>query len=482
MSLASKETKQLTINPLIFREYDIRGVASVDLSDAFAKTLGLAYAKYLTRKLAVEKSTKLTVAVGKDCRLSSDRYEKALIEGLCLGGLNVTRLGLCPTPVTYFSLFHLDLDGAIMITASHNPPNQNGFKICVGQQSIYGNQIQELKTLMESNPEPAREKGSISDFDIISAYSVYHKSQFSALKGKKIVIDCGNGMASVIASKLLKSFGVKVIELFCELDGTFPNHVPDPTVIDNITSLTKAVKENHADFGVGFDGDADRIGVVDENGRLIPGDELMVIFSREVLSANPGSTIVSEVKSSSRLFEDIKNRGGTPLMSKVGHSLIKAKMKETGALLGGELSGHVCFADRYFGFDDAIYATLRLLEISNKTSGPLSSLLNNLPASFSTPELRLPFKDDIKFKLVEKVKLILLNNPYLDKFKFTDIDGLRIDFEDGWGLIRASNTQPVLTFRFEAQSKNRLSEIKLIFENATNEACKQIEQPLPRFN
>jgi phosphomannomutase/phosphoglucomutase len=468
------EAKKFQINSLVFREYDIRGIASVDLSGAFAKSLGLAYAQYIRKNNPVAGRSKLTVAVGKDCRLSSDGYEEALVEGLLSGGLDVIRLGLCPTPLTYFSLFHLDLDGGIMVTASHNPPNHNGFKVCVGRESIFGNQIQELRSLMEKGSVSVQPNGSLSNFDIIKAYIDYQKKQFSHLMGKKIVIDCGNGMASVVASKLFRSLGVEVLELYCELDGTFPNHIPDPTVASNLVDLIKAVKESHADFGVGFDGDADRIGVVDENGRLLSGDELMVIFSRVILAENPGSTIISEVKSSFRLFDDIREKGGLPLMWKVGHSHLKAKIKETGALLGGELSGHVCFADRYFGFDDAIYAALRLLEIALRNPEPLSSFLKDLPVSFSTPELRLPFEDNLKFQLVDNVKSVLLNNSSLDNSHVTDIDGIRIDFGDGWGLIRASNTQPVLTFRFEASSKNRLSEIKSIFESAANDACQKM--------
>jgi len=468
------ETNKLQINPSIFREYDIRGIASVDLSSAFAESLGLAYAQLLRKKKAATGRDKLTIGVGKDCRLSSNNYEVALVNGLLKGGLDVVRLGLCPTPLTYFSLFCLDLDGAIMVTASHNPPNHNGFKICIGREAIYGDQIQKLRSIMENGADSTMQRGSVSDFNIISAYLEYQKKQFSSLKGQKIVIDCGNGMASIVASKLFRSLGVEVLELYCVLDGTFPNHIPDPTSSSNLLDLIKAVKESQADFGIGFDGDADRIGVVDENGRLLAGDELMVIFSRTLLDENPGSMIISEVKSSFRLFDDIKKRGGRCLMWKVGHSLLKAKMKKTGALLGGELSGHICFADRYFGYDDAIYATLRLLEITSKTQGSLSSLLGGLPSTCSTPELRVPFEDKLKFKLVDKVKSILINDSTLNKTQMTDIDGIRIDFGDGWGLIRASNTQPVLTFRFEALTEKRLSEIKLIFESTVNDICLQM--------
>jgi phosphomannomutase/phosphoglucomutase len=279
----------LTINSSIFREYDIRGVAFLDLSNVFAEKLGLAYAQLIKGSKPTAGRNKLTIAVGRDCRLSSDSFENALVNGLLNGGIDVIRIGLCPTPLTYFSIYHLNLDGAIMVTASHNPPEHNGFKICVGTEAIYGDQIQQLHLIMERDLEPAFKKGSLSDHDIISDYLSYQINQFSSLKGKKIVIDCGNGMASmIVASKLFRSLGVEVLDIFCELDGTFPNHATDPTVESNMQDLIRTVKENQADFGIGFDGDADRIGVVDENGKLLSGDELMIIFSRSLLKDNPG--------------------------------------------------------------------------------------------------------------------------------------------------------------------------------------------------
>ena len=464
------------VNPLVFREYDIRGVATIDLSDKFAEDLGFAYAMLIKGNKPAAARDKLTIAVGKDCRLTSDAYERSLVNGLLKGGLNVIRLGFCPTPLTYFSTFHFDLDGAIMVTASHNPPDHNGFKICVGKDSIFGDEIQRLSRIMESENknEDSFLKGCIFEVDIVSAYLNFQKRQFSSFKGKKIVIDCGNGMASImVASKLFSSLGVEVLELFCEMDGTFPNHVPDPSDDRNLVDLIRTVKETHADFGIGFDGDADRIGVVDENGRLIPGDELLIIYSRSLLKTNPKAMIVSEVKSSSRLFDDIAKHGGKSIMWKVGHSHLKAKMKEVNAMLGGELSGHICFFDRYFGFDDAIYAALRLIEISIQEKGTLSSQLNDLPLIYNTPELRIKIEDSLKFKFVAMVKDILLKDPDLYPYHFTEIDGLRIDFGDGWGLIRASNTQSVITIRFEAITKKRLIEIENLFENAINSICKE---------
>ena len=364
-----------------------------------------------------------------------------------------------------------------MVTASHNPPEHNGFKVCVGRDSIYGTQIQQLRGVMEKNPQPSPNQGSVSDFEIIPEYIDFQEKHFKTLKGKKIVIDSGNGTAGAVAPNLLRNLGVEVIELYSELDGRFPNHLPDPTAAKNLVDLIASVSKNRADFGVGFDGDADRIGVVDEKGRIVPGDELMVIFARAILTKNPGGTIISEVKSSSRLIDDIREKGGIPIMWKVGHSLIKAKMKDTSAMFAGELSGHLFFADRYYGFDDAIYAALRLLEITLKSEGPLSSLTLDLTRTFSTPEMRIAFKDTFKFQLVEKVKSLLLENPLLSKSKISEIDGIRVDFADGWGLLRASNTQPAVSIRFEAVSEKRLSVIQQIFEEAIGDACMALGQP-----
>lgn len=460
---------KLKINPSIFREYDIRGIAERDLSAEFAEQLGLAYASYIQGRKPVAGRSNLTVAVGRDCRLTGESYAEALIKGMRAGGLDVIRLGVCPTPLTYFSVFHLDLDGAIMVTGSHNPADYNGFKTCVGRDTIHGHQIQELRAIMEKGPEPRGKEGKISDFAVIPAYIDHLVKNARGLKKKKIVIDSGNGTASTVAPELFERLGADVIPLFCELDGRFPNHHPDPTVVANLKDLIAAVKREKADFGVAFDGDSDRIGLVDENGRVLFGDEIMVLFSRDVLRALPGSTIISEVKSSHRLYNDIAARGGKPIMWKTGHSLIKSKMKETKAALAGEMSGHIFFADRYFGFDDAIYAALRVYEIASGASGPVSSLTSDLPPSVSTPEIRVDCEEEKKFKLVEETKKRLAPGR-----KITDIDGVRVDFGDGWGLVRASNTQPVLVLRFEAPSQARLDEIRGIVEGALHEAATAI--------
>jgi phosphomannomutase/phosphoglucomutase len=462
----------LQIRPSIFREYDIRGIAGRDLTPEFAECLGQAYSMFIAGRKPVAGRKNLTVSVGRDCRLTSDSYAEALIRGLRKGGLDVIRLETCPTPLTYFSIFNLDLDGGIMVTGSHNPSDYNGFKTCVGKDTIHGHQIQEFRVLMEKIAKEgfkaSAKEGSLTDFAVIPAYTDYLVKNAKGLKPKKIVIDAGNGTASTVAPALFRKLGAQITELYCELDGRFPNHHPDPTVPANLKDLVAAVKKEKADFGIAFDGDSDRIGLVDENGRIIFGDELMVLFSRDILRDIKGATIISEVKSSHKLYNDIAAKGGNPIMWKTGHSLIKSKMKETKAALAGEMSGHIFFADRYFGFDDAIYAAVRVYEIASKATGPLSSLLADLPHTVSTPEIRVDCEEEKKFKLVEETKR------RLTQYKSTDIDGVRVDFGDAWGLVRASNTQPVLVLRFEAPNDTRLNEVRSIVEHALKEAAQTI--------
>jgi phosphomannomutase/phosphoglucomutase len=467
----------LKITPSIFREYDIRGIAGRDLSPEFAECLGKAYAMYIAKRPPVAGRNRLTVSVGRDCRLSSDSYADALIAGMRKGGLDVVDLGVCPTPLTYFSIFLLDLDGGIMVTGSHNPGDYNGFKTCVGRDTLHGHQIQEMRALMEKvaagqGPKPSSE-GSLSHKPIIPLYIDHLVKIARPLKRKKVVLDAGNGTAATVAPELFKRLGADVIPLYCELDGNFPHHHPDPTVPDNLKDLVKAVRDNKADFGIGYDGDSDRIGLVDETGRIIFGDELMVMFSRDVLKEHPGATIISEVKSSHKLYNDIAARGGKPIMWKTGHSLIKSKMKETKAALAGEMSGHIFFADRYFGFDDAIYASLRVYEIASAHNGPLSETISDLPKTVSTPEIRVDCEEEKKFALVEETKKRLVAG----KHKINDIDGVRVDFGDSWGLVRASNTQPVLVLRFEAPTESRMNEARKIVETALHEAAKAIGHP-----
>ena len=437
----------------IYREYDIRGVVGGELTFPLAEQIGKAFGTYLRR----EGGSRLVL--GRDVRLTSEGLRDSLMKGLLSTGTDVIDVGECTSPILYFSLFKLPVDGGVMITGSHNPAEFNGFKLCVGRETIYGEKIQEIRRMVERR-DYRTGKGRVSLSSIVPEY-VRHlaKTCFfsppSERKSLKVVLDCGNGAAALAAPKLFKQLGLDLIELYCTPDGRFPNHHPDPTVLNNLTDLTASVRGNGADVGIAFDGDADRIGVVDENGEIIFGDRLMLLFAREILKAHPGATFISEVKASQILYSEISRLGGKPIMWKTGHSLIKAKMKETGALLAGEMSGHLFFADRYFGFDDAIYAAGRLIEVLQKSDRPLSALLSDLPVSYSTPEIRVSCTDDKKFTVVERCKRILSQ-----KHKIIDVDGVRVLFDDGWGLIRASNTQPALVMRFEAGSERRLDEIR----------------------
>ena len=442
----------ISVNPVIFREYDIRGIVGRDLTETVVEHLGRAYGTYI-RRLGLR-----DVVVGRDGRLSSKGFQEAITRGILSTGCNVTDIGLCPTPVLYFSIFHLDKEGGIAVTGSHNPKNYNGFKICAGKETIYGRQIQELRTLIE-NEDYEKGSGRIDSYDIIPDYLNFLKENIKASGPLKVVIDAGNGVTGITAPRILKEIGCEVFSLYCEVDGNFPHHIADPTVIENLKDLIGKVKEVKADVGFAYDGDGDRLGVVDENGEILWGDQLLMIFSRDILKKNPGAKIIGEVKCSQLLFDDIKKHGGQPIMWKVGHSLIKNKLKEENALLAGEMSGHIFFKDRYFGFDDAVYACLRLVEILTQGGQRLSEILADVPKVYSTPEIRTECPEEIKFKVVERAK------EYFGKqYNCVTIDGVRIIFDDGWALIRASNTQPALVLRFEARSKERLEEIKGMIE------------------
>jgi phosphomannomutase/phosphoglucomutase len=452
----------------LFREYDLRGIVGKELTEPIAEQLGRAYCTYVK-----DRGVK-TIALGRDGRLSSPGLFDALVKGLLAGGLNVIDVGICPSPLVYFSLFQLPVDGGIMITGSHNAAEYNGFKICVGKEAIHGEAIQELRRVMEAGVFTSG-RGTRSAHPIIPDYLAYIKKSFSGVDARHlhVVIDSGNGAASLVAKDALHLLGCRVTGLHCELDGRFPNHHPDPTVLENLNDLVAAVTRHKADVGIGYDGDADRIGAIDEQGQVLWGDRLMVVYSRDILSAKPGSTIISEVKASQCLYDDIAKRGGRPIMWKTGHSLIKAKMKSEQAVLAGEMSGHMFFADRYFGYDDAIYASCRLVEILAKTGKPLSSLVADLPQTAVTPEIRVDTSDAIKFELVKRVQERLAGcvrsrepiGPGKDIVReVVTIDGVRAVFHDGWGLIRASNTQPALVLRFEAASADRLTAIRAAVE------------------
>ena len=446
------------MNPAVFREYDIRGIAEKDFTADFVVTLGQAYGTYARAR------GKKRVAVGRDCRLTSDSYAAALRQGLRSTGVDVVDIGTCPTPLLYFALHHYDLDGGIQVTGSHNPSDYNGFKICIGKITIHGEEIQELRKLIEQGTFTTGQ-GQEQSAPVIPPYQEFVIKQFGRLERKiNVVIDAGNSTAGPVAPRIFRELGCQVTELFCELDGRFPNHHPDPTVPENLQHLIAAVKQTGAEVGVAYDGDADRLGLVDRHGHIIWGDEMLVLFARDILQQSPGATVVSEVKCSQRLFDDIARHGGTPVMWKAGHSLLKAKMRETGALLGGEMSGHIFFADRYFGYDDAIYASCRVMEILAKKKKEVTELLADLPTSFTTPEIRVDCPDDIKFRLAEKVC-----EHFRGKYDVVDIDGVRVKFPDGWGLVRASNTQPVLVLRFEAITQERLTEYRTMMESVVEE-------------
>lgn len=440
------------INPQIFREYDIRGVVGEDLNEEIIERIGKAYGTYV-RKLGKKK-----VSLGRDCRLSSPAFAKAISDGITSTGVNVIDIGMVTTPMVYFSLFNLDVDGGVMITASHNPSEYNGVKLCVGKEALFGEEIQNIRRIAERS-DFAKGAGSVETKSIMDKYLNFLRENVQINPRIRVAIDCGNGMTGIVAPGILKEFGCEVTELYITPDGTFPNHHPDPIVEENLRDLINTVKHERLDLGIGFDGDGDRIGIVDENGQMIWGDMLLTIFARDVLERIPGTKVVGEVKSSTRLYREIERLGGKPIMWKAGHSLMKNKMKVEGAVLGGEMSGHVFFGDKFFGYDDAVYAALRLLEIISKTGEKVSQLLDGIPPAFSTPEIRIECPDEIKFHLVEKVK-----EEFKKEYKVIDIDGVRIEFPDGWGLIRPSNTQPALVLRFEARTKDRLEEIRSLIE------------------
>ena len=436
------------MNPHVFREYDVRGIVDIDLNEEFIVNLGRSIGTY-----ALQNNVK-TMTVGRDCRLSSDDYHRYLIQGLNATGIDTIDIGLCATPMLYFSIRHFHAGGGVMITGSHNPPEFNGFKICIGYDSIHGGQIQELRKIMEADHYLSG-KGTSRVEDITQIYQNYIFDHVKISKKLKVVLDAGNGVGGQFALPILERLGCDVTALYCDPDGRFPNHFPDPTVEDNLKDLIGLVAQKKADLGIAFDGDADRIGVISNTGEIIWGDKLLLLFARYILKEHPHATIIGEVKCSQVLYDGIKQYSGRPIMWKAGHSLIKAKMKEEKALLGGEMSGHLFFADRYFGYDDAIYAAVRLLEILSQTDEKISELFSDVPETFATPEIRVDCDDDKKAAVVEKIKHHYRNTPGI-----IDIDGVRIPFQDGWALVRCSNTQPVIVLRFEASSAESLQKIR----------------------
>jgi phosphomannomutase/phosphoglucomutase len=442
----------------IFREYDIRGIADVDLLSPDIEVLGRAIGTYFVRKAGKN------INLGRDCRLSSDRLHHALLKGLLAAGCNVTDVGVIPTPLLYFSAFHLRASGGVMITGSHNPAEYNGFKVMAGKSTIHGAEIQEiLRIITQEDFETGQ--GTLDTYDIITPYVDEIASKFNFKRRVKVVLDGGNGTVGPAMHRLLATLNVDATEIFFDMDGRFPNHHPDPTVEANLTDLQKAVKEQGAELGIAFDGDADRIGAIDENGNVIWGDYLLLIYAREILTRKPGSTFIGEVKCSQVLYDEIEKLGGNAIMFKTGHSLIKAKMKQEQAELAGEMSGHIFFADEYYGFDDALYAACRLIDIVANSGKPLSAQTAGLPTLVSTPEIRLDTPDDVKFEIVARVA-----EHFRATRKIFDIDGARVLFPKGWGLVRASNTQPVLVMRFEAETPELLAAYRNEVEMAVAQA------------
>lgn len=451
----------MQMNHQIFREYDIRGLVGTDLTEETVETLARAIGTYFKRQ-DVE-----CVSLGYDARESSPIFCEIFIKALNQTGLNVLNVGMIPTPLLYYTLFTEEVQAGVMITGSHNPAEFNGFKLCLNKSTLHGQQIQEIKEIALSK-QFADGDGTVEEKNILPDYLDFVAENVHLGSRKlKVVIDAGNGIGGIVGAPLYKRLGCETIELFIEPDSRFPNHHPDPTVEKNMQDAIAAVKKYNADLAIAFDGDGDRIGVVDEKGNILWGDELMTIFSRSILEKVPEAIIIAEVKCSQRLFDDIENHGGNAIMSKVGHSLIKAKMKETDASLAGEMSGHIFFADRFFGFDDAIYSGARLLEILSHSEKPLSEFLDDLPKVFNTPEIRIDCDDDQKFEIVR-----LLTEKFKQTHQVIDIDGARILFENGWGLVRASNTQAILVLRFEATNEESLNFIRRTIEKAVQEIIK----------
>ncbi|HUI82505.1 MAG TPA: phosphomannomutase/phosphoglucomutase [Bryobacteraceae bacterium] len=442
----------------IFREYDIRGVADAELLDSDIQLLGQAFGTYLQRHAGKK------VALGRDTRLSSPRLHDALLRGLVASGCAITDIGVVPTPVLYYAVFHLGADGGVMITGSHNPPEFNGFKTVCGASTIHGEAIQEIRRLIETG-DLARGSGSVTEADVVTPYVDEVAAQFRFPRRVKVVVDAGNGTGGPVMHRILAKLNAEATEMFFEMDGRFPNHHPDPTVVSNLEPLIAKVGEVRADLGIAFDGDTDRIGAVDDAGNVIYGDQLMIIYGREILTRKPGATFIGEVKCSQLMYDDLAARGGNPIMWKTGHSLIKAKMKETHAELAGEMSGHMFFADRYYGFDDALYAACRLMEIVAASGHPLSAQLSDLPKTVTTPEIRFDCPDELKFEVVRLAAAELQS-----RHKTVDVDGVRVLFPEGWGLVRSSNTQPVLVMRFEATTPELLRKYRSEVEDVAARA------------
>ena len=446
----------MKINKYIFREYDIRGKVSDDFPPEVVENLGKAFGTFISRSGGQE------IALSGDVRLTTPSLIESFKTGVLSTGVDVINIGILPTPANYFSMFKLDVAGAVQITGSHNPPEFNGFKMSRNKKSVFGDSIQDLRSIIEKEDYETGE-GDEAPYKILNDYRKMISEKISIERPLRVVMDCGNAAAAICAPDIFKKFNIELTELYCDVDGAFPNHHPDPTVKENLTDLIKLMKTGNYDVGIAFDGDADRVGVVDETGEVIWADQLMALFLPELV--NPGVEILYDVKCSKALEEEIIKYQGKPVMWKTGHSLVKQKMVELNCKFGGEMSGHIFFADDYYGYDDAIYVAARLLQTLSRSKKTLSELRSELPKYFSTPEIRLEANsDEEKFMISKKAVDYFTAN-----FDCSTVDGVRINFEDGWGLVRASNTQPVIVCRFEATSEERMQQIKKLITDKLNE-------------
>ena len=446
----------MKINKYIFREYDIRGKVNDDFPPEVVLNLGKAFGTFIKRSGGQE------IALSGDVRLSTPSLIEQFKVGVLSTGIDVINIGILPTPVNYYSMFKLDVAGAVQITGSHNPPEFNGFKMSRNKKSVFGESIQDLREIIEKE-DFERGEGDEAPYNILRDYKKMISSKINLDKKLKVVLDCGNAAGAVCAPEIFRNFNIDLEELYCDVDGTFPNHHPDPTVKKNLKDLIEKMKTGRFDVGIAFDGDADRIGVVDEKGDVIWADQLMALFLPEIIS--PGDEILFDVKCSKSLEEMITKYGGKPIMWKTGHSLVKQKMLELNCKFGGEMSGHIFFADDYFGYDDGIYVAARLLQTLSGSSRTLSELTDELPKYFSTPEMRLEAQsDEDKFRISE-----IAVKYFTDNYNCSTVDGVRINFDEGWGLVRASNTQPVIVCRFEATSIEKMDEYKNLVISKLNE-------------
>ena len=438
-----------TVSKSIFKAYDIRGIVNEDLTIETVVLIGKAIGSE-----SIERGER-GIVVGRDGRTSGPDLMNALVEGIKSTGCHVVKIGMIPTPVLYYATYSKGASSGVMITGSHNPPNYNGFKMMIAGETLSGERILNLYERI-NNHNFHQGQGTSTTIDIQEDYLNRVRSDVSIKRPLKIVVDCGNGVAGHLAPKLFEALGCEVIKLFCHIDGSFPNHHPDPSKLENLNNLIAEIKAEKADLGLAFDGDGDRLGVIDEKGNVIWADRQMILFSRDVIHRNPGAKIVFDVKCSSLLSKDISNQGGKPILSRTGHSFIKAKIKEESALLGGEMSGHIFFKERWYGFDDALYAGARLLEILSSRNESCSEIFSELPDSFNTPEINIHFdKQGDQFDAMEKLK----NTANFNEGVLTTIDGIRLDYEDCWGLVRPSNTTPCLVLRFEAETEASLKRI-----------------------